>query len=183
VKDKSIKPAGGNNMKTPIREFYEEAVFKAWQAYNTEIIQVTRNFNDAIELGRAERNDKTLKRRNTAEIQAHEKLEANLKSLYEKYLATGEKGRELIAVFVYAIRTGPCVYIPQTDSGAYMKAKISERNPHSCYVRVENVIKPTGLYSFKAHHGYLVLVTEGDPIESQLFTLSPRERVKEQLSL
>ena len=72
-------------MKTPIREFYEEAVFGAWKAYNDTLIQVMRNFQDAVELGRAERNDKTRKWKNTAELQAAEKLEANLKALYEKY--------------------------------------------------------------------------------------------------
>jgi hypothetical protein len=82
------------------------------------------------------------------------------------------------AVIIRAVRVEPCVYIPQTDIGSYMRAIIRTRNAHNCYFEIDKYIKPMGLYSFKVHDGYLVLITDDDPLYITLFTVSPIEQVK-----
>jgi len=165
-------------MKTAIRELYEEAVYKAWKAYDDEIVQISRAYQEAFELGRVERDDKTFAWKNTAMAKAWQKLDENLKSLWSRYLATKDGGLELKAIIIHGVKVSPCVYIPQTDSGSYMIAKINTRNLHACYIEVEKVIKPSGLYCFKMHNGYLVLVADDDPLLSKLFTLPPYEVAK-----
>jgi hypothetical protein len=59
-----------------------------------------------------------------------------------------------------------------------MRIIIRTRNPHKCYEEIEKHVRSTGLYSFKVHDGYLVLITDDDPVYSKLFTVSPLEQAK-----
>lgn len=165
-------------MKTAIRELYEQSVFNAWKSYDDEVRQIYASYTDAFELGKVEKDDKTFHWKNTSLVKAWEKRDKVLKELWSRYQSTKDGGLELKPVIIRAVRAQPCVYIPQTDNGAYLVKKIISRNPHACYDEIEAYIKPTGLYTLKVHDGFLVLIADNDDLQSELFTLSPLEAVK-----
>jgi len=165
-------------MKTAIRDLYEQSVFNAWKSYDDEVRQIYASYSDAFELGKVEKDDKTFQWKNTSLVKAWEKRDKVLKDLWARYQPAGDGGLELKAVIIRAVRVQPCVYIPQTDIGAYLVKKITARNAHACYEEIEALIKSTGLYCLKIHDGFLVLITDNDPLQSILFTLSPLEAVK-----
>ena len=100
-------------MKTAVRELYEEAVYKAWKAYDDEVKQIYQSYTDAFELGRVEKDDKTFHWKNMSLVKAWEKRDQNLKTLWEKYQATNDNGPELKSIIIRAVKVAPCDYIPQ----------------------------------------------------------------------
>ncbi len=165
-------------MKTPVRELYEDAVYKVWKSYNDEVIQIYQQYSDAYELGRVEKDDATFQHKNICLVKAWEKRDQNLRELWTRYAATGDNGPELKATIIRAVRVAPCVYIPQTEFGSYMTSNIKTRNPHACYIEIERVLQSSGLRCFKIHDGFLVLASDDEIIKSALFTVSPLDVVK-----
>ena len=165
----------GPAVKSAVRKMYESQVYLIWHTYSDELDQISINYSDALTLGKLERNDKLRLWHNTAEIKAFEKRDKNLAIAYKNYLAA-ETGPELKAVFIHSQTIGPCQWLPVTDSGQYFKTKILERNQHAVYVAVGNFIKKVAgdqLYHFKSHAGYICLISETDPLQSVLFSVSP----------
>jgi hypothetical protein len=162
-------------VKSAVRKMYESQVYLIWHTYSDELDQISINYSDALTLGKVERNDKLRLWHNTAEIKAFEKRDKNLAIAYKNYLAA-ETGPELKAVFVHSQTIGPLQWIAQTDSGQFFKAKILERNQHAVYVAVGAFIRKVAgdqLYHFKSHAGYIVLISDDDPLQDVLFTISP----------
>jgi hypothetical protein len=92
-------------MRTPVRELYEEAVYKAWKAYDDEVKQIYQSYTDAFELGRVEKDDKTFQWKNVSLVKAWEKRDQNLKTLWNKYQATNDGGLELLRGAISSLRS------------------------------------------------------------------------------
>jgi hypothetical protein len=168
-------PDPGPSVKSAVRKMYESQVYLIWHTYSDELDQISINYSDALTLGKLERDDKLRLWHNTAEIKAFEKRDKNLVIAYKNYLAA-ETGPELKAIIVHSQTIGPRQWIAQTDSGQFFKTKILERNQHAVYVAVGTFIKKVAgdqIFHFKAHAGYIVLISDDDPLQDVLFTVSP----------
>jgi hypothetical protein len=166
------------NKKSAIRELYEQSVCNAWVNYDDEVKRVMQSYQDAFTLGRIEQNDKTFQWRNTQFVKAGDTRDEALRTLWIKYQSTNDGGQELKAIILHVLKAAPGTWIPQTDDGRFMVKPIKTRNSHFGYMELEDIIKPTGLFYRKMHHGFLVLISDDDPLQRQLFTLAPSEAIK-----
>jgi hypothetical protein len=160
-------------MKTAVRNLYETSVNDAWLAYDRAVGQVYQQYHDAFALGKVEREDGSAQVRNAGLVRCWEILMNSLDSLWMSYYKTGDGGSRLQSIFIRAWRS-PGGFIPLTDDGRTLKAKIKSRSPHKMYSMVDETIKPLGLYCGKFHNGYRVLAGDDDmPALADLFTPIP----------
>ena len=167
--------------KSEIRKQYEQRVYLIAHTYSDEIEQINIKYKNAIKEGKVLPDDKSRYQRNMAEIRSFKKRDKNLKIAYKNYLATGETSPELRAIYAYAFRVGRGQCTAQTDSGKYFKTKILENTTHKVYISIDRFIKQVApdVYAFKAAAGYIILLSNDNPLRSVLFTDSPFEDVKE----
>jgi hypothetical protein len=167
-----------NNTKARIQ--YEKRVYLIEHTYVDEIEQANINYKNAIRQGQVEHNDKSRYRRNMAEIRSFQKRDKNRRRAYSQYLAAGGTGPELKAVYAYSLKVGRGQWTAQTECGKYFKTKILESNDHKVYISIDKFIRQAApeLYAFKAHAGYIILISDNDPLQDVLFADSPFEDIK-----
>ena len=160
---------------------YEQRVYLINHTYSDEVEQANINYRDSIKHGTIQPDDKSRYQRNMAEIRSFKKRDKNRAIAYKNYLATGETGPELRAIYAYAFRVGRGQCTAQTDKGQYFKTTLLESRVHKVYISIDKFIKQVApeLYAWKAHAGYIILISDDDPLRSVLFTDTPFEDVKE----
>lgn len=159
---------------------YEQRVYLINHMYSDEVQQININYKNALKQGTIQPDDKSRYQRNMAEIRSFKKRDKNLKIAYKNYLATGGTGPELRAIYTYSLKVESGL-TAQTDCGKYFKTKILESTPHKVYISIDRFIKQVApeLFAFKGFAGYIILLSDDDPLQSILFTDSPFEDVKE----
>jgi hypothetical protein len=161
-------------MKTPMRNFYESAVDSAWLSYDDAVGKVYQQYHDAFALGHVEREDGSMRVRNAELVKCWEKLMNNLDRLWLNYQQTGDGGSRLQSILIRSWKS-PGGFIPMSDDGRTLKAKIKSNSPHHMYTAVDEIFKSTGLFCHKFHNGYRILAgDEDEPILDDLMTSIPQ---------
>jgi hypothetical protein len=165
-------------MKTAIREMYETAVRFAWVSFDDCETQIYLNYSEALKLGQLEPNDKTARDKNSALVQNWDSLAKRLNELYDSYQKTGDGLPRLKCLQIYTLKIASCDYVPRLEDSRFLTAKIHSRSVVKVYEDLAKYFEQyPDLYYRKYHRGARILIAEGDPLESQLFTTSKLEPV------
>jgi hypothetical protein len=164
--------------KTAVREMYESSVQSAWIAFDELEGQIYLNYTDASLSNKLEPNDKTYRDKNMALVKNADALYHRLEDLWEQYQKTSDGGYKMKSIFIRTIKLAPVNYVPLLEDGRFLTSKIHSRSIVQCYQDIAKFFEGSGLFYRKFHRGARVLIAEGDPLGTELFTTSPYEPVK-----